>query len=145
MSPSAATGLTLVPLATMVAELRPPRVLPNTPAGTRMIYEVVSGSISGERLNAQLVGDSAADWLLVGPDGTGTLDVRSLVETDDGALVFLQYHGRVDLSGGADAPLFSTPRFETGDERYSWLNKLQAVGKGSLVGTTLTYELYELR
>jgi hypothetical protein len=59
--------------------------------------------------------------------------------------VFLQYHGRVDLSGGADAPLFSTPRFETGDKRYSWLNKLQAVGKGSLVGTTLTYELYELR
>ncbi len=145
MSPSAPTGLTLVPLATMVAELRPPRVLPNTPAGTRMIYEVVSGSISGERLNAKLVGDAAADWLLVGPDGTGTLDVRSLVQTDDGALVFLQYHGRVDLSAGADAPLFSTPRFETGDKRYSWLNKLQAVGKGSLVGTTLTYELYELR
>ena len=95
-----------------------------------MIYEVASGSISGERLNAKLVGDSAADWLLVGPDGTGTLDVRCLVETDDGALVFLQYHGRVDLSGGADAPLFSTPRFETGDERYGWLNKLQAVGKG---------------
>ena len=93
MSASAAMGLTLVPLATMVAELRAPRVLPNTPAGTRMIYEVVSGSISG----------------------------------------------------GADAPLFSTPRFETGDERYRWLNKLQAVGKGSLVGTTLSYELYELR
>jgi Protein of unknown function (DUF3237) len=105
MSASAAMGLTLVPLANMVAELRAPRVLPNTPAGTRMIYEVVSGSISGDRLNARLVGDSAADWLLVGPDGTGTLDVRSLVETDDGALVFLQYHGRVDLSGGADAPL----------------------------------------
>ena len=145
MSRSAATALTLVPLATMVAELRPPRVLTNTPAGTRMIYEVVSGSISGERLNAKLVGDAAADWLLVGPDGTGTLDVRSLVQTEDGALVFLQYHGRVDLSAGAEAPLFSTPRFETGDERYGWLNKLQAVGKGSLVGTTLTYELYELR
>ena len=145
MPPSAATGLTLVPLATMVAELRPPRVLPNTPAGTRMIYEVPSGSISGERLNAQLVGGTAGDWLLVGPDGTGTLDVRALVETDDGALVFLQYHGRVDLSGGADASLFSTPRFETGDERYGWLNKLQAVGKGSLVGTTLSYDLYELR
>ena len=139
-------SLTLVPLATMVAELRPPRCLPNTPAGTRMIYEVASGYHQWRAAQRQAASaDAAADWLLVGPDGTGTLDVRSLVETDDGALVFLQYHGRVDLADGADAPLYATPRFETGDPRYGWLNKLQAVGKGILSGTTLTYELYELR
>ncbi|HYU86394.1 MAG TPA: DUF3237 domain-containing protein [Kribbellaceae bacterium] len=137
-------SLELFPLATMVAELREPKVLPKTPAGTRMIYEVESGHITGERLRAELHGGAAADWLLVGPDGTGTLDVRSLVETDDGALIFIQYRGRVDLSTPG-APLYSTPRFETGDPRYSWLNKVQAVGKGELVGNTLTYELYELR
>jgi hypothetical protein len=137
--------LALLPLATMVAELRPPKVLSRTPAGTRMIYEVASGSISGERLNAKMAGAAAADWMLVGPDGTGTLDVRSLVETDDGALVFIQYSGRVDLSEGGTAPLYATPRFETGDPRYGWLNKLQAVGKGTLEGSTLTYDLYELR
>jgi Protein of unknown function (DUF3237) len=119
-------------------------VLPDTPAGTRTIYEVAAGHIEGDRLNAKLAG-TAADWLVVGPDGTGTLDVRSLVETDDGALVFIQYHGRVDLGAGADAPLYATPRFETGDPRYAWLNKLQAVGKGALVQSTLTYQLYELR
>jgi len=137
--------LELVPLGTMVAELRPPKVLPKTPAGTRMIYEVASGYIEGERLNAKLAGNAAADWLLVGPDGTGTLDVRSLVETDDGALVLIQYRGRVDLAAGPRSPLYATPRFETGDPRYAWLNKLQAVGKGFLVENTLTYELYELR
>ena len=139
------SALTLVPLATMVAELRPPKVLSRTPAGTRMIYEVAAGHISGDRLNAKLAGSSSADWMLVGPDGTGTLDVRSLVETDDGALLFLQYNGRVDLSDGGSAPLYATPRFETGDPRYGWLNKLQAVGKGTLTGSTLTYDLYELR
>ncbi len=36
-------SLELFPLATMVAELREPKVLPKTPAGTRMIYEVESG------------------------------------------------------------------------------------------------------
>jgi hypothetical protein len=136
-------SLELLPLATMVAELRAPKVLPKTPAGTRMIYEVESGTITGDRLSAKLASTAAADWLVVGPDGTGTLDVRSLVETDDGALVFLQYSGRVDLSV-PDAPLYATPRFETGDPRYGWLNKIQAVGKGTLVGGTLTYELYEL-
>lgn len=136
-------SLELLPLATMVAELREPKVLPKTPAGTRMIYEVESGVITGERFSAKLATTAAADWLLAGPDGTGTLDVRSLVETDDGALVFIAYNGRVDLSVPG-SPLYSTPRFETGDPRYGWLNKVQAVGKGILSGSTLTYELYEL-
>jgi hypothetical protein len=82
--------------------------------------------------------------LIVGPDGTGTLDVRALVETDDGALIFVQYNGRVDV-GGASTTVYATPRFETGDDRYRWMNQIQAVGKGALDGTTLTYELYELR
>ena len=48
-------------------------------------------------------------------------------------------------AAGAGAPVYATPRFETGDERYRWLNRVQAVGKGVLHGSTLTYELYELR
>ena len=135
----------LVPLGTMVGRLRKPFVLEGTPVGTRMIFEVEDGTISGERLNAKLVGQSGADWLVVGPDGTGTLDVRMLVETDDGALVFISYNGRVDL--GHPAHVYSAPRFETGDERYRWLNTIQAVAKGTLSdnGSTLTYELCEVR
>jgi len=134
----------LVPLATMTAELRRPFVLTGTPIGERRIFEVSSGSITGYRINGSMKGSAAADWLVVGPDGTGTLDVRALVETDDGALVFIQYTGRVDVTV-ADAPVYSTPRFETGDDRYRWLNKIQAVGKGRFDGTTLTYELCEVR
>ncbi|MEY2478303.1 MAG: hypothetical protein QOG87_3618 [Actinomycetota bacterium] len=136
----------LVPLCTMTAELRKPFVLRGTPAGDRLIYEVESGSISGERFDAKMCGQAAADWFTIGPDGTGTLDVRVLVETDDGAHVFIQYLGRVDTTT-PDAPIYSTPRFETGDERYLWLNKVQAVGKGILAenGTTLTYEICEVR
>jgi hypothetical protein len=135
----------LVPLGTMVGQLRRPFVLEGTPAGTRMIFELESGWIEGDRINAKLVGSSGADWLTVGPDGTGTLDVRMLVETDDGALVFITYNGRVDLTDPVH--VYSAPRFETGDERYLWLNKIQAVGKGTLSdgGTTLTYELCEVR
>ena len=135
----------LVPLGTMVAELRTPFVLPGTPAGTRMIFEVESGSIAGDRINGKMVGQAAADWLVVGPDNTGTLDVRALIETDDGALVFVHYNGRVDLNDPAH--VYSAPRFDTGDERYLWLNRIQAVGKGTLAenGTTLTYEVCEVR
>jgi hypothetical protein len=136
----------LVPLCTMTAELRRPFVLRGTPSGDRLVYEVASGVIEGERLRAKLCGQAAADWFTIGPDGTGTLDVRVLVETDDGAHVFIQYLGRTDTTV-TGAPIYSTPRFETGDDRYRWLNTVQAVGKGSLAenGTTLTYEICEVR
>jgi hypothetical protein len=56
--------------------------------------------------------------------------------------------GRLDASQGLDLPetMYVTPRFETGDERYMWLNRIQAVGKG-IVGEDLSldYEWYELR
>jgi Protein of unknown function (DUF3237) len=135
----------LVPLATMRATLATPFVLDATPVGGRYIFEVGDLTVEGERLNATLKGRAAADWLVVGPEGTGTLDVRMLLETHDGAMVFIQYNGRVDLASGAAPITYTAPRFETGDDRYRWLNKIQAVGKGELVGTMLVYELYEIR
>jgi hypothetical protein len=134
--------LTLVPLATMQAQLDRPFVLGDTPAGTRMIVEVVDGSLTGDRVSGRMKGRAAADWVTIGPDGTVSIDVRALVETDDGALVFVHYTGRAAAVG---APVYATPRFETGDERYRWLNRVQAVGRGDLDGAVLTYELFELR
>lgn len=129
----------------MRAELEDPLVLTNTPAGTRVIVAVKSFIVEGDRLQAKNKGTSGADWLTIGPDGTGTLDVRATMETDDGALVYVYYQGRRDFSQGMDAPLYTAPKFEAGDERYAWLNKIQAVAKGVLDGSTLTYEIYEVR
>ena len=44
--------LELVPLSTMVVELADPLVLPNTPSGTRVIVEVNSFTVVGDRLKA---------------------------------------------------------------------------------------------
>ena len=138
----------LVPLCTINVGLAPPFILPDTPSGTRVIVEVESFEVTGERLNGRLKGRAAADWLTLDSRAQGTVDVRALVETDDGALVYVTYGGRLDLSGGAgSAPVYSAPRFETGDERYLWLNKIQGVAKGETTpdGQTLVYEVYEAR
>jgi len=137
-------SIELLPLCTFTGTLDTPFTLPNTPSGTRLIFHVLDGSVSGERFNAKLKGEANADWLTIGADGTGTLDVRLLLETDDGALVFAQYHGRVDTTIPL-APVYATPRFDTGDPRYLWLNRIQAVAKGTLGGDTLTYEVCEVR
>jgi hypothetical protein len=136
----------LVPLCTVTITLRDPMMLPNTPSGTRSIIEVAATKLEGERLSGTMKGAASADWATIGPDMTCTLDVRSTFETHDGALVYTQYRGRLDLTKPlGEAPIYAAPLFETGDERYAWLNRIQAVAKGTLDGQTLTYEMYEVR
>jgi Protein of unknown function (DUF3237) len=139
-------SIELIPLCTATFTLKDPLVLPNTPSGIRSIVEVAAATLEGQRLSATLKGAAAADWATVGPDLTCTLDVRTTFETHDGALLFAQYRGRVDFSKPfGESPVYTAPLFETGDERYAWLNRIQAVAKGKLGGPTLTYEIYEVR
>src|SRR2546422_4361418 len=137
-------ALELVPLCTATFVLERPVRIKDAPYGTRFSIGMVEGRVEGERLRGTLKGPSG-DWLLMGSDGTGTLHVHGQLETDDGALIYVQYEGRQDLSQGTGAPLYVAPTFQTGDERYTWLNKVQAVGKGTLEGAALTYEWFELR
>jgi Protein of unknown function (DUF3237) len=143
-------AIELVPLATLQVQLKPPMEVGAGCAGTRVIVEVASIQVKGDRLNAEMVGSAVADWLLIGPEGTGTLDVRAALRTDDGAMIFMQYNGKLDsdLSEGLQLPVtvYVAPRFETCDERYLWLNRIQAVGKGiAHEDLSLDYEWYEVR
>jgi hypothetical protein len=125
-------SIELVPLCTAMITLADPIVLPNTPSGLRLIIEVTDAVYEGERLAGKRKGVAAADWMTVGPDNTGTLDVRGTMETHDGAVVFISYRGRLDLSvPPGNAPIYAAPLFDTGDERYAWLNRVQASPKGS--------------
>jgi hypothetical protein len=141
-------SIELVPLCTATARLSAPFFVPDTPMGTRVIAEVTSFDFEGERLRAHVKGNAGADWLTLSAQGLGTLDVRCLIETDDEALIFVSYRGRLDLSGGPGASAsYAAPLFDTGDERYAWINRIQAVAKGQISdgGATLVYEMYELR
>ena len=140
-------AIELVPLGTARIQLQPFRSLEATPRGTRHIVELTDITIEGERFSAKQRGAAAADWLLVDSAGIGALDVRYCAETSDGALVYASYAGRVDLSGGLfTSTVYATPLFETGDPRYTWLNKIQAVAKGTIdQSMVLTYEVCELR
>lgn len=132
----------LVPLCTIDATLATPLMVGQGAAGMRVIFEVADATVSGDRLRGRARGPGA-DWVLLHGE-SGTIDVRISIETDDGALVFAQYHGKVDLAV-QPARLRVAPRFETGDERYAWLNAVQAVGVGTSDGTNLHYEWFEVR
>jgi uncharacterized protein DUF3237 len=143
-------AIELVPLCTLQVQLKPPIEVGTGCAGTRVIIEVADIQVKGDRLRAEMAGASVADWVLIGPEGTGTLDVRATLRTDDGAIIFTQYNGKVaaDLSQGLQLPAtaYVAPRFETCDERYAWLNRIQVIGKGTVhEDLSLDYEWYEVR
>lgn len=139
-------SIELVPLCTVRAVTRPALVVGEGPAGRRSIIEVASVRVEGERLRGGAEGGPAGDWVLMGPGDVGTVDVRFAFETDDGAVVFVQYGGRLDASvPRADWEIRVAPRFETADPRYAWLNMVQAVGKGRITPDGVTYEWFEVR
>ncbi|MFY9930143.1 MAG: DUF3237 family protein [Streptosporangiaceae bacterium] len=116
------------------------------PTGQRVIAEIASASLSG-RLSGSLAGGSSADWLTMVRGGLGLPDVRIAIRTEDGAVVLMRYAGRIRFVPGQASIVMIAPVFETGDPRYSWLNEIQAVGKGILSAdlTTLDYEICELQ
>ena len=137
--------LELVPLCRAHLEIGEAVVLEGTPTGNLMVGEVAHSRFEGERFTARQRGHAAADWLNVAPDGTAVIDVRMTVETDDGALVFIEYGGRSNLETGI---AYATPNFRTGDPRYQWMNQIQAVAKGHFdaAAMSMTYSMiYELR
>lgn len=142
--------LDLVPLCTAIVEVGPSLAIGDTPAGARSVGTFLSATIAGERMRATLVEGTGADWMIRAGD-IGTIDVRMTVRTDDGALVYICYGGKLDLSNpAAGITAVVAPSFETGDARYAWLNRIQAIGKGTLAvgpggSARLDYAFYEVR
>ena len=128
---------------TFTAVLMEPVPVGAGPFGDRTIFEVLGGEVTGERINGKM-GTGGADWILVGPDGCGRLDVRLTIHTDDGAAIYVQYFGVIEYTDAALAAnagerssdyhehYFRTaPRLESGDERYVWVNQTVFVGRGT--------------
>lgn len=113
------------------------------PAGTRVIVPVTGGSFDGPKIKGTVV-TPAGDWVSMRGKGVMKLDVRLVLVTDDGESILMTYHG----IGKADADgvnhLRTAPTFETGAEKYAWLNEVQAVAIGTSGEGSVTYEVYAL-
>lgn len=147
----------LVEEAVIHAELAGPTLeVGPGPYGTRFVGTVTGGWVTGHRINGTLEG-AGADWLLIGPDGWGRLDVRAQIRTDDGAVIYAQYGGLLELNETSmpalgtdgttdfdDQYFRTTPRLETGDERYAWVNTTLFVGEGRIHENGVEYRVHRL-
>src|SRR5262249_1683961 len=95
-------AMDLVHEFTMTAILAPSVPIGGGPLGTRRIREVTGGEVTGERIQGT-VGTGGGDWVLVGPDGWGRLDVRLTIATHDRAFLYVQYFGVIEYNEAAHA------------------------------------------
>lgn len=147
------TALPAEHLFDMHVDLQPAQPIA-TPVGTRMTFVTTGGTLSGPRLRGEVL-PGGGDWLLVGSDGVGRVDVRATLRTDDGVLIHYEARGVIrvpadglDRLGAGEVLPFTetyvrtTPTFETTDERYAWLTEIVALGYNILSPNHIDYRIY---
>ncbi|WP_206068781.1 DUF3237 domain-containing protein [Nonomuraea composti] len=148
--------MNLEPLASFHVELDPILDLGDSPWGRRRVINIVGGSFEGPRLSGVVL-PGGADWQVVHADGAISVDTRYTLRTHDGALLYISTsgvrHGPPEvldrLARGEEVDpseyyfrLFC--RFETGDERYLWLNRTLAVASAARAASAVRYDAYTL-
>jgi hypothetical protein len=144
-------------LFSYVVRLAAPELIGPVPEGLRANFYVTGGEVSGPRLQGR-VRAVGADWFLLRRDGVGQLDVRTTIETHDGALIDVSYPGFGDLGPDAyerflrgETPpriaLRTAPRMRCAHPGYQWLHRAFCVGIGEvdLERLVVSYDIYALR
>ncbi|MET0704021.1 MAG: DUF3237 domain-containing protein [Mycobacterium sp.] len=139
----------------MQVNLQPAQVIA-TAVGLRMTFIATGGALVGPRLTGEIL-PGGGDWLIVGDDGTGRIDVRATIRSDDGALIHYETRGIIKIPTGgmdrlaagevlpfAETYIRTTPRFETADSRYAWLSELVAIGYNVLSPNRVDYRIYRV-
>jgi len=149
------TDLPVEHLGDLSVDLEPAQVIAS-PVGTTMVFIARGGRFEGPRLHGEVL-PGGGDWLHVGDDQIGRVDVRATIRTDDDALIAYTAQGLISippdglerLAAGERLPweqtyIRTTPKFETSDERYAWISGLVAVAYNELSPNHVDYRIYRV-
>ncbi len=144
------------PLMTMRLTVNGMQMVGATPNGGRRVGLVGGGTFEGPKLKGTIL-PGGADWIMARPDGSTTLDVRIVLETDDGATIGMTYrgmrHGPAEVMDKVNKGEFVDPAlyyfrtavfFETAAPKYDWLNRVIAIGTGSRPPEGPVYDVFEV-
>ena len=137
------------------ATLGEPLDLGATSYGHRRIVPLTDGTFSGPQLTGRLLPGASADWQTLLADGTALGDIRYMLQTDHGDLLYVQSrgvrHGDADvlarLSRGeaVDAGEYTfrtSTQIETAARGLDWLNKGIFISVAGRQPTSVIYDTY---
>jgi hypothetical protein len=129
-------------LADVAIEIEAPRDA-GAGRGGRLVVQVARGTIIGPRLRGSILAPSG-DWIVERSDKSRILDVRLLVQTDDGELIYMSWRGVAYTAPNGSLFARTTPVFETGAPKYTWLNNVVSVGVYRPTPGKIAYRIYEV-
>ena len=137
------------------ATLAQPLDLGQTAQGHRRIVPLTGGTFTGPELKGTLLPGASADWQIVLPDGTALGDIRYTLQTDGGALLYVQSHGvrhgsadvleRLARGEDVDASEYTfrtSTQIETAEPELDWLNKGVFISVAGRQTAGVTYDTY---
>jgi hypothetical protein len=154
--PAEMMALNWKPLMAFRIDVAPPSIVGMTPGYDRRIGEITGGTFEGERLRGKFR-TGGSDWQSLRSDGAISINVRLVMETDDGALIAMRYRGirhgpkevidrlaKGESVNPAEYYFRVTPWFETSSEKYDWLNRAIAVAIGHRLPSGPVYNVFEI-
>ncbi len=143
-------------LALFNVNLGSPQELGETGLANRRIIPITGGHFEGPDLQGRVL-SGGADWQLVQKDGLAVIDTRYALETVDGAIIYITTrgyrHGPPDIitAVGRGEPVDPQKyyfrvyiQFETGVQKYWWLNRTLAIGAGMRLANQVVFNAYKV-
>ena len=137
------------------ATLGAPLDLGEVTGGRRRIVPLTGGTFTGPELKGKLLPGVSADWQIVLPDGTALGDIRYVLQTDAGDLLYVESRGvrhgsaevlarlgRGEEVDPRDYTFRVSTRIETASPALDWLNKGVFVGVGARLAAGVSYETW---
>jgi hypothetical protein len=143
-------------VADLTAEVAAPIEVGTSAVGRRRVIPIKGGRIVGPRIEGRVL-PGANDYQIIRSDGVLELQARYVVETTDGALIYVENNGLREGPAGllqrqaagelvdpAQIYFRTVPRFETADARYQWLMRRLFVCAGARFPDRVEIRFFEL-
>ena len=127
-----------------------------TAAGARRVIAITGGTVSGPGLSGRVV-PGGADYQTIAGDGLTRLQARYVIETDGGALVYVENTGlrfgppealeRLRRAEPVDPALIyfrTAPRFETAAPHLAWLQTSLFLATGARAPAHVALSVYRV-
>ena len=131
-------------LCELTSTLDKPIQIGKTPFGERIIYPVSGGTFEGPKIKGKILANGG-DWVLRLSSTTSKLDVRVVLETEDGDLIYTYYEGFIHMNSDGTYYFRTNPVFQTSSTKYNWLNHTIAIGVGKMIKGGVTYRIYAIK
>jgi hypothetical protein len=127
----------------------------NVARGRRRVVPLTGGTFTGPELDGTLLPGASADWQIVLADGTALGDIRYMLQTEGGDLLYVQSRGvrhgsaevlaRLGRGEDVDASEYTfrtSTQIETASVALDWLNKGVFISVAGRQPGGVIYETY---